>query len=73
MLLQDERKGYRIFGGGGQQNEGRSDGDEIARGIDSDPEDAFHVLHHLASNDPRIRVAAGNEPVDDRFSLGESK
>jgi glucose-6-phosphate isomerase len=43
--------------------------EEIARSIDSDPEDVFHVLRHLASNDPQIRVAAGEEPSEDRFSL----
>jgi glucose-6-phosphate isomerase len=45
--------------------------EEIARSIDADPEDVFHVLRHLASNDPHVGVAAGDEPVDDRFSLAE--
>jgi len=45
--------------------------EEIARSIDADPEDVFHVLRHLASNDPHVRVTAGDEPVDDRFSLAE--
>jgi glucose-6-phosphate isomerase len=43
--------------------------EEIARSIDADPEDVFHVLRHLASNDPHVRVTAGDEPVDDKFSL----
>jgi glucose-6-phosphate isomerase len=43
--------------------------EEIARSIDADPEDVFHVLRHLASNDPQIRVAPGEEPSEDRFSL----
>src|SRR5262245_38218411 len=47
--------------------------EEIARSADADPEDVFHLLRHLASNDPRIKVATGDEPADDRFSLGESK
>jgi glucose-6-phosphate isomerase len=47
--------------------------EEIARSVDADPEDVFHSLRHLASNDPRIKVAAGDEPADDRFSLGESE
>src|SRR6476659_5935407 len=46
--------------------------EEIARSVDADPEDVFHLLRHLASNDARIKVAAGDEPADDRFSLGES-
>jgi glucose-6-phosphate isomerase len=43
--------------------------EEIARSIDADPEDVFHLLRHLASNDPGIKVAAGDEVADDRFSL----
>src|SRR5437660_7446722 len=45
--------------------------EEIARSIDADPEDVFHVMQHLASNDPHVRVTAGDEPVDDKFSLAE--
>src|SRR5216110_292403 len=45
--------------------------EEIARALDADPEDAFHVLRHLASNDPHIMVAAGEESSEDRFSLDE--
>ncbi len=46
--------------------------EEIARSVDADPEDVFHLLQHLASNDARIKVAAGDEAADDRFSLVES-
>jgi len=42
----------------------------IARSIDADPEDVFHVLRHLASNDPHVRIAEGELPADDEFSLG---
>jgi len=45
--------------------------EEIARSIDADPEDVFHVLRHLASNDPQIKLAPGEEPSEDRFSLAE--
>ena len=45
--------------------------EEIARAIDADPEDVFHVLHHLASNDRRVQIAKGEEASDDRFSLAE--
>jgi len=41
---------------------------EIARSINADPEDVFHLLRHLASNDPQIRITASEERVDDRFS-----
>ncbi len=45
--------------------------EEIARAIDADPEDVFHVLQHLASNDSRVQIAKGEEPSEDRFSLAE--
>ena len=51
----------------------RKTGEEIARSVDADPEDVFHLLRYLASNDARIKVAAGDEAADDRFSLGESE
>jgi glucose-6-phosphate isomerase len=47
--------------------------EEIARSIDTDPEDVFHVLRHLASNDPHIRVAPGEEPSEDRFSVEQNR
>jgi Glucose-6-phosphate isomerase len=47
--------------------------EQIARSLDADPEDVFHLSRHLASNEPRIKVAAGDEAADDRFALGESK
>ncbi len=43
--------------------------EEIAHAIDADPEDVFHVLHHLASNDPQVRFMKSDEPVNDKFSL----
>jgi len=51
-----------LTGGAGKTAE------ELARSIDSDPEDVFHVLRHLASNDPHVRVSRGDEPADDQFS-----
>ena len=45
--------------------------EEIARSIDADPEDVFHVLRHLAGNDSHIRVAESEQPGDETFSLGE--
>ena len=44
--------------------------EEIARALDADPEDVFHILRHLAHNDSQIRVLAGDGPGDDKFSLG---
>jgi glucose-6-phosphate isomerase len=43
--------------------------EEIARSIDVDPEDVFHALRHLAINDPKIRIAPGEELSEDEFSL----
>src|SRR5438132_3403777 len=43
--------------------------EEIARSIDADPEDVFHVLRHLASNNPHVRITTGGEIVDERFSV----
>jgi glucose-6-phosphate isomerase len=43
--------------------------EEIARAVDADPEDAFHVLQHLAANDPRVQIATGEGPSDETFSL----
>ena len=45
--------------------------EEVARSIDADPEDVFHVLPHLASNDPHIRVSQGGKPADDQFSYAD--
>src|SRR6266496_462751 len=45
---------------------------EIARSINADPEEVFHALRHLASNDSRIRVLLGDQPADDQFSLANS-
>jgi len=45
--------------------------EEIARSIDADPEDVFHALRHLASNDSHVQVSRGEEPAEDKFSLSE--
>jgi glucose-6-phosphate isomerase len=45
--------------------------EEIARAIDADPEDVFHVLQHLASNDPRVQISKGEGPSEDKFSVTE--
>jgi glucose-6-phosphate isomerase len=63
-LLQLQKQVQEELSGEGKTAE------EIARSIDADPEDVFHLLRHLASNVPRIKVVPGEEAVDDRFSLG---
>src|SRR5437773_1900870 len=47
--------------------------EEIARSIDADPEEVFHVLRHLATNNPQIKLEPAEEPADDRFSLQEEQ
>jgi glucose-6-phosphate isomerase len=66
-LLQLQKRVREELSGEGKTAE------EIARSVGADPEDVFHLLRQLASNDPRIKVATGDEAADDRFSLGESK
>jgi glucose-6-phosphate isomerase len=39
----------------------------IAHAIDADPEDVYHVLRHLAANDPALQES-GNEPGNEKFS-----
>jgi glucose-6-phosphate isomerase len=63
QLQDDVRK--KLSRGTGKTSE------EIARAIDADPEDVFHVLQHLASNDSHMQIAKGEEPSDDKFSLNE--
>jgi glucose-6-phosphate isomerase len=65
-LLQLQKQVHEKLSGEGKTAE------EIASSIDADPEDVFHLLRHLASNDPRIKVAPGEEAVDEQFSLAES-
>src|SRR5204862_4155033 len=50
-----------------QLNETGKTAEEIARATDADPEEVFHVLEHLASNDPRFQISPGEQPADDKF------
>jgi glucose-6-phosphate isomerase len=43
--------------------------EEIAQAVEADPEDVFHALHHLARNDPGIKLQAGPDARSDKFSL----
>lgn len=49
-------------------NEGQT-AEVIARQLNADPEDVFHALRHMAANDPRIAVVAGEEAGSDKFKL----
>jgi glucose-6-phosphate isomerase len=41
--------------------------EEIAHGLGADPEDVFHILHHLASNNRGVQMTNGQGAADDRF------
>lgn len=64
LQLQSEVHGKLSLGAG-------KTAEEIARAIDADPEDVFHVLQHLTSNDSRVQISKSEEPSDDKFSLAE--
>jgi glucose-6-phosphate isomerase len=63
LLQLQKQVSEKLLPGRGQTAE------EIARVIDADPEDVFHVLRHLASNNPQIKLETAAEPADDRFLL----
>jgi glucose-6-phosphate isomerase len=64
LQLQNDIRG-KLSRGNGKTAE------EIARALDADPEDVFHVLQHLASNDSRVQIARGEEPSEDKFLVTE--
>ncbi len=41
--------------------------DAVAQAIEADPEDVYHVLEHLAANDPAIQTS-GDQPGSEKFS-----
>ena len=47
--------------------------EELARSIGANPEDVFHALRHLASNDPRITVTPGDARSEDRFEIKQPR
>ena len=67
LLQLQKQVSEKLLPGRGQAAE------EIARAIDADPEDVFHVLRHLASNNPQIKLEPAEEPADDRFSFEEER
>jgi len=52
----------------GQLSKTAKTAEEIARSLDADPEDVFHALRHLASNDPAMKTSKGEHAGDDKFS-----
>ena len=55
----------------GQLSKSAKTAEEIARSLDADPEDVFHALRHLASNDPAVKTSRGEHAGDDKFSLAK--
>ena len=41
--------------------------DEIARSLEADPEDVYHLLRNMAANDPAVRTASSDRPSTERF------
>jgi glucose-6-phosphate isomerase len=41
--------------------------EEIARALKVDPEDVFHVLRHLATNDPKVQSIGDGNPGAEKF------
>ena len=48
---------------------GALNAEEIGARLNADAEAVYHVLTHLATNDPAVRVVAGGAPSEDRFAL----
>lgn len=42
--------------------------EEIARSLEADPEDVFHILRHLTANNPAIRVSGGDSIASRKYS-----
>ena len=42
---------------------------ELAKKVDADAEDVYHVLNHLAANDSRCSLTVGDSPSEDVFSF----
>lgn len=42
---------------------------QIAKAVEADPEEVFHILRHLSANRPEIRMQNGRSPSQDTFSV----
>jgi glucose-6-phosphate isomerase len=42
--------------------------EEIAQSLEADPEDVFHILRHLAANDPSIQVSGSGAIGSQKYS-----
>ena len=48
--------------------EGGRTAEEVAKSLEADPEDVFHILRHIAANDPAMRISGGNAIGSQKFS-----
>src|SRR5947207_157072 len=62
VLQLQKRVEESLSAGAGQSAE------EIAQALEADPEDVFHILRHLAANDPAVQVSDGNTISAQKFS-----
>src|SRR5205814_3915422 len=62
VLQLQKRVEESLSAGAGQSAE------EIAQALEADPEDVFHILRHLAANNPAIQVSDGNTIAAQKFS-----
>jgi glucose-6-phosphate isomerase len=53
----------------GESSKSPQTASELADRLKEDAEPVYHVLMHLAANDPTVRRTAGASPAEDRFSL----
>jgi glucose-6-phosphate isomerase len=62
VLELQKKVGEKLSAGPGKSAE------EIAQALETDPEDVFHILRHMAANDPAIRIAGGDAIGSQKFS-----
>lgn len=41
--------------------------EEIARALEADPEDVYHLLRHMTANDPAVGAAPASQPAKENF------
>lgn len=52
-----------------QKTETPGTAEQIARAINADPEEVFHICRHLAANRPQVKVTKGDTPFSDTFGF----
>lgn len=65
QVLELQQRVEKSLGGGSART-----AEEIAAQLSADPEEVFHILRHLAANDPALRVSAGDSAGGQKFGRG---